>query len=256
LRMMSGVAQPFGSPESHDPQAVRVGSQVSPETRDQLTGSLFTRLECELRTADNRMEPSGAVDYYATFFVDWFPSEIDTEPDEVVLAAAARAAGIADATSECIEIPVGRAHFLIVDSADPNLYEALDAKEGDLELLGSALLSQGHLVDALADQLEPGSGYGILGNSLCIDAPWRGMHLGLRGAALALNELRRGCDFAAVFPMEPGTMTEDERQASHARLAKYWARLGFEHWQNQIMVLDLNLTTFDQSVAAAGIGLV
>lgn len=256
MGMNSGVAQAFGFPESRDPQAVTVGSQVSPETLDQLTGSLNARLECELRTADNQMEPPGAVDYYATFFVDWFPGDMDTEPDGVVLAAAARAAGITDADSECVEIPVGRAHFLIVDTADPNLYEALDAREGDLELLGSVLLSQGHLVDALADQLEIGSGYGILGNSLSIDAPWRGMHLGLRGAALALNELRRGCDFAAVFPMEPGTRKEDERHASHARLAKYWARLGFELWQNQIMVLDLNLTTFDQSVATAGIRLV
>lgn len=56
--------------------------------------------------------------------------------------------------------------------------------------------------------------------------------------------------------MEPGTAREDERHASHARLANYWARLGFQLWHDQIMVLDLNLNTFDQSVAAAGIRLV
>lgn len=253
--MNSGAVQAIVR-ESRDPQTVTVGSQLSPETLAQLTASLHTRLECELRTAGNQMEPSGAVDYHATFYVDWFPGEIDTAPDELVLAAAALAAGVADSGSEYVEIPVGGAHFLIVDSADPDLYDALDAREGDLELLGSALLRDGRLVDALADQLEAGSGYGILGNSLWIDAPWRGLHLGLTGAALAFNEMRRGCDFAAVFPMEPGTAGEDERDASHTRLTGYWARLGFELWQDQIMVLDLNLSTFDESVAAAGIRLV
>ena len=112
-------------------------------------------MTCELRTRDTQMEPSGAVDFHATFYVDWFPDEIDTAPDDVVLTAAARAAGVADSESDYVEIPVGSAHFLIIDSADPNLYDALDAREGDLELLGGALLSDGRLVDALADQLEP-----------------------------------------------------------------------------------------------------
>ncbi len=88
LRMNSDVVQPFAFRESRDPQAVTVGSQLSPETLAQLTGSLHAHLACELRTAGNQMEPSGAVDYNSTFYVDWFPGEIDTEPDEAVLAAA------------------------------------------------------------------------------------------------------------------------------------------------------------------------
>ena len=39
-------------------------------------------------------------------------------------------------------------------------------------------------------------------------------------------------------------------------LRHYWARLGFELWQDQIMVLDLNLTTFDRAEAAPGLRLV
>jgi hypothetical protein len=73
---------------------------------------------------------------------------------------------------------------------------------------------------------------------------------------LGVQRTAQGLRFRRRLPMEPGTAGEDERDTSHTRLAYYWARLGFELWQGQIMVLDLNLSTFDESVAAAGIRLI
>jgi hypothetical protein len=57
---------------------------------------------------------------------------IDTEADDAALAPAALAGGIADPDSEYVEIRSAEL-ILTVDSAAPNLYGALDAREGDLD---------------------------------------------------------------------------------------------------------------------------
>jgi hypothetical protein len=60
----------------------------------------------------------------------------------------------------------------------------------------------------------------------------------LLAAELALRELGRCVDVAALYPMRPGLEDLDERAAANRALSQYWARLGFVDF-NGIMILPL-----------------
>ena len=109
-------------------------------------------------------------------------------------------------------------------------------------------LRRGGLLPELADELSSFESYAIIVNSAHINPLWRGARLGLVGTGLALRELSRGCALAVLDPMEPGTVDEQARAASHARLSRYWGSLGFEPFADRVHVLDLGTVAFTEAL--------
>jgi hypothetical protein len=225
---------------------------LSHGTRDELSDTLRVSLSTELDAdEDSGGCPPGAQDYYAEFTVTWYPEHglHVTKDAESTLRRLAEASG-SDLTGDAVQLPVGHGHFLVVDTFSPDVYDALDAREGDLEKLASSLFpgesdDRSLLAPDLDDVVEFVGGFAILVNSVTIDPLWRGASFGLRATGTVLEELRRGCSFAALHPMTPGTKGVAARDSSHRALSRYWGRLGFRPWRDEIMVLPLATTALD-----------
>jgi len=160
---------------------------LSPGTRDELSATLRVSLITELDADDDSGDyPPGARDYHAEFTVTWYPQHglhvaKDADP---TLRRLADAAG-SDVTDEAVRLPVGHGHFLVVDTFGPEVYDALDARESDLEKLASSLFPGGSddgsmLAPDLDDVVEFVGGFAILVNSVTTDPAWRGASFGLR----------------------------------------------------------------------------
>lgn len=224
---------------------------LQPATVRALTDSLAVDLSCRLRRPDHSVEPPGAVDYYATFSLTWDPDDEEIDPGDIpTLAALAEKQPGSDELPESVSLPVGGAHLLVCDLDNSELLDALDSREGDLEYIASTILDLRHggLLPELADALSTFESYAIIINSAHIDPQWRGGRLGLLGTGLALRELSRGCALAALDPMEPGTVGEQARAASHARLSRYWGNLGFKPFVDRVNVLDLGTVAFGEAM--------
>ena len=76
-------------------------------------------------------------------------------------------------------------------------------------------------------------------NLVEIFEPWRGAELGLCATDLVIDELHTRADLAALYPMPPGLTDVDEREPAHQGLCTYWARIGFEEY-DEIMVRVLS----------------
>ncbi|WUH89785.1 hypothetical protein OG900_06320 [Streptomyces sp. NBC_00433] len=74
-------------------------------------------------------------------------------------------------------------------------------------------------------------------------AQWRGFGLGPAPSGSAIHRLSGGCAAVAVqpWPAKGSVPTEADHQAGFARLAETFGRLGFEHYQDDALVLGLSL---------------
>jgi hypothetical protein len=213
---------------------------IDESARVSVVRALAATLAVRLVTEVDRQSVNRAVhDYQATVLVRWSP---DQEADLDALSAMAgidAAAHLPEVGSrpEPLEFVVGRGTFATVDLAAPSCWEELSSRP-DLRILGSALLGED------LDQSELRVAYPILhdraviAEHLEIDELWRGGDYGCTALELALAELGRDADVAALFPMAPGVQNLAARDAASIRLSRLWARAGFEEF-NGVMARGL-----------------
>lgn len=228
--------------------AERVLELVGAVCRSALIDTLEVQLSTQLSLPGEEPYPPGAVDYWSRVELTWYPEDATAEDLRVLEPMASQGTEIDDG----VRFDIGRAHFVIVDPLRPELFDALDAREADLAYLAGILfppLEEGQTYEIESELLAAGSD-AVLVNSVEIDLPWRGLKLGLLSTGIALLELGRGCSFAALDAMEPGTKGADRRKSVHKRLSWYWHQLGFESWRERVMILDLSTTTLDEQMAS------
>jgi hypothetical protein len=222
--------------------------QLSPVARRDLTAGLVVSLSAELHLPGEEPYPPGAEDYHATYSVPWYPYENDNweAGDESILT---QLAGLEQTgrTHDRILIPVGYAHLVMVDLYE-YYFESLDAREADLDYLAEQLFIGDSLHPELEGELQGFDQSAVLVDSVAVDPAWRGLRMGLLGTGVVLKELSRGCRFAALDAIQPGLDRERDRQESHKRLQRYWGKLGFEHWRDRVLVLDLATTALPDAL--------
>lgn len=132
---------------------------------------------------------------------------------------------------------------------DASLDEQLDAIEGDLETVASALLDpRGELLPTV-----PQSGLGssiVILNSVQVSEPWRGHGVGVMLAGMALQYLSDDAICLATFPAPLDGSKGKVRERAIKRLGKVWGQLGFEPLHGGVWVLDPGLVTLDNAVVA------
>ncbi|TDD53848.1 hypothetical protein E1263_27530 [Kribbella antibiotica] len=217
--------------------------QVSAETASSLLRTFSVRLSTELALPGQEHYPPGAVDYNATFSLTWYSFTTDDPSDIHLLEAIADHGKDAD---DGIEFTVGHAHLVKVDLGQHGLFDALDARDADLEYLAALLFTERPNGEyEIESELEGFNSDALLVNSAEVDPLWRGHKLGLLGTGTAIKEIGRGCGLVALDAMQPGTRGAPARRASHQRLTSYWSQLGFKPWRERVLILDLALRTFD-----------
>lgn len=194
-----------------------------------LAPTLLVRLTIDVPRADSH---PAIRDHSAKVLVRWSP---DIELD---LPTLSEMAGIkAENHSEEVEIQVGWGRLATVDLTVADCWEQL-SQRADLRLVGHALMGERF------DMAELRASYPLLhqrvliADYLEIDPHWRGAAYGLVALDLAVNELGKGSDVAALFPMRPGVQDLAERDAASLALFRYWRQIGFEEF-NGIMAKGL-----------------
>lgn len=148
----------------------------------------------------------------------------------------------------------------VYDTRDP--FGLLDGEDADLGLIAETIFSGGGSggLDADLDEwLEPLGSRILILNSARLAAEWRGFGLGVLLTGTVIKKLSGGVRAAVCYPAPIDDLTSGhpdtgqdgpaKRQKAVAALDRAWARLGFEHFRNGIHVLDLNLTTLDETLA-------
>ncbi|HST66752.1 MAG TPA: hypothetical protein VLM05_16315 [Mycobacteriales bacterium] len=205
-------------------------------------------LSAELPLPGEEPYPPGAVDYFATYNIAWYPggNEQWESDDETIVSLLAEAANV-NSAEERVLIPAGHAHLVVVDSfGDP--FGSLDAREADLAYLAEMVYVEGEVHPDLDERLEGFDQYAVLVNNVAVEPAWRELSIGLLGTGTVLSELSRGCRFAALDAIRPGIEDWEERQQSHRRLSTYWGKLGFESWKDRVLVLDLATATLTEAL--------
>lgn len=173
----------------------------------------------------------------------WFAGEYDLEIWHVSADA------IDDENSES-KSHVGDFEFIVADPyRTSDLWGVLDGHDADMTEMAVALLEPGYndFRSGLLESLN-GLGSGILIMAQArLEEPWQGFGVGAALAGKAIARLGDKCRGAACWPMPVprhgfgSDMNEADRARGSAALAKTWARLGFEPYYNDIMILDLGL---------------
>jgi GNAT superfamily N-acetyltransferase len=214
---------------------------------------LVSQVACDLATRLRTDDDSPELTHYRGIYkVRYWLEDLDdgtVSPDDARILAHITAAseGVTE-DDGLVEIPVGSADLVVIPfwNGAP-AFQALDDVSQDLTDLGEALLLHFDQLREDIESFEPGV---VIVDKVRIDPAWRGLGLGLIGTGLAIRELSRAMSVAVLYPMEPGTESDDERAASRQRLSRYWARLGFEPWIDDTMVLDLGARLFEKRLAA------
>ncbi|GAA3617095.1 hypothetical protein GCM10022223_37040 [Kineosporia mesophila] len=222
---------------------------LSLDYQRRLATSLTVTSEFDLYRPEKDPWPPGATEYSVSFSVSWFRPEAKEAPDgdAQILGELSRDAADADGY---VTARVGSANLIVADIYERSLFEALDARSGDLAHIGGAILDIGS-GELAAELLRIVDGVGqnlLIVNTVQIDEPFRGLSFGLIGTGLLLQHLCKSSGgVAALYPMKPGAQDED-RDTSYARLSAYWSRLGFELFQDNVHVLDLATVTLDRKM--------
>jgi hypothetical protein len=221
---------------------VQGGSDLSAAAKLWLKQHVQVRISAELDNPLSPTTPEGAVDYRLEFFLSWMPHGPDAEfPD--LEAALTSTEGITwdpqDLGGEIliVDVVLGSADLVVVDVTARDLFFALDARSGTLADMYPVLFAEPDIVPRLLDELaNAGCGYAILLDELTVEPPWQDADIASLCLGLGLVELGRGCVFAAI---------DTRAQAIAGRAA---ADLGFEPFERGISVLDLGLTTLEETI--------
>lgn len=74
---------------------------------------------------------------------------------------------------------------------------------------------------------------------------WRGRGIGRWFAAEVIDSLSPGADFAATYPAPMDDSQGLVRTRAEAKLRSVWSNIGFQALSGDVMILDLNLVTFE-----------
>ncbi len=201
-----------------------------------LAPTLLVRLTIDVPRADRH---PAIRDHSAEVLVCWDPDQEFDLPilSEMAGIKAENHLPVIGEQAETVEIQVGWGRLATVDLTAPDCWEALSQRP-DLRLVGQALMGEKF------DMAELQASYPLLhhrvliADYLEIDPLWRGAGYGLVALDLAVNELGKGSDVAALFPMKPGVQDLAERDAASLALFRYWSQIGFEEF-NGIMAKGL-----------------
>ena len=159
---------------SRESQTSPAAPQLGMAARRDLVRNMVVSLATELPLPGEEPYPPGAVDYFATYSVAWYPglNERWESEDEIIVAQLAEAANVSR-TEERVLVPAGHAHLVVVDSfVDP--FESLDAREADLTYLAEMLYVEGEIHPDLDERLEGFDQYAVLVNNVAVEPAWRG----------------------------------------------------------------------------------
>lgn len=214
-----------------------------------LGSTLFVTLRTDVVQTQTR---SATQEYSATVQVAWSP---DDGPD-VDLGQLAELTGVDvenylpevdSLLPDTLVVPVGHGTLVRADLTAPTCWDELSGRGLDVGLVGEALLGEAFNLAELQASFEVVQGRALIVNYMEILPEWRGARYGLLATELAIRELGRCCDVAAMYPMQPGLADLDERAAANRALSAYWAQLGFVDF-NGIMVRDLSVRDADASI--------
>lgn len=146
---------------------------------------------------------------------------------------------------------VCRIHIVRGLLGHPELWETLDALEGDLEAVGGTILDvrRGDLVDDLDEEIEPSGDRLLILNSVTLSGEWRGYGLGALFAGVALETLAPGARLAATFPAPLTDAEEAEREVAIHQLGTVWSQIGFASYKDGVWAVDFALVDFYKRLA-------
>ncbi len=153
--------------------------------------------------------PAAVQEYGATVNVEWSPDD-GPEVDLAALSALAHVDAehflpeIGNVLPDTLVIPVGQGEFFWADLRSPTCWEELSGRGLDVGLVGEALFGEAFDLAKLRSVVDLDYGRALIVNSMEIEPAWRGAGFGLLATELALGELGRGADVAALYPMKPG----------------------------------------------------
>ncbi|MFI9811376.1 hypothetical protein [Saccharothrix variisporea] len=141
--------------------------------------------------------------------------------------------------------------------ADP--FGELDAETADLSDIAAAVFDSSGDLDASLDDMVEAFGSGMLViDTVRLEPAWRGYGLGPLCVGLMIERLAAGRRLVVLraAPAErrtaKGEVVEEssdaERDIAVAKLGRLWSRLGFEHFKDEVWVLDLGLRTFEKAM--------
>jgi GNAT superfamily N-acetyltransferase len=113
--------------------------------------------------------------------------------------------------------------------------------------VGSAVIdpASGDQTEEFEDSVQ---GFGqdfLILNRVHMAKGWRGRGIGRWFAAEVLDSLSPGADFAATYPAPMDDSQGLVRKRAEAKLRSVWSDIGFQTLSGNVMILDLNLVTFE-----------
>lgn len=142
---------------------------------------------------------------------------------------------------------IGNAHVVKCRLGEPHVFDILDSLEADLHTVSSAVIdpASGDPTEEVEDAVE---GFGqdfLILNRVHIAKCWRGRSIGRWFAAEVIDSLSPGADFAATYPAPMDDSQGLVRKRAAAKLRSVWSDIGFQALSGDVMILDLNLMTFE-----------
>lgn len=142
---------------------------------------------------------------------------------------------------------IGHAHVVKCRLGEPQVFDILDSLEADLLTVSSAVIdpASGDPTEEVEDAVE---GFGqdfLILNRVHMAKGWRGRGLGRWFAAEVIDSLSPGSDFAATYPAPMDDSQGLVRKRAEAKLKSVWSDIGFQTLSGDVMILDLNLVTFE-----------
>ncbi|MFH9400786.1 hypothetical protein ACH4JS_13585 [Streptomyces sp. NPDC017638] len=139
--------------------------------------------------------------------------------------------------------------------ADPyetrDMFGVLDGHDGDVGLIAETIIdvTTGQFHNDLDDFTEPIYPAMLILNSAKLVEKWRGFGVGAALVGRAIKRLSPGCRGAACYPA-PLEGRKEDRETAVAALQRTWQQLGFEHYRDDVFVLNLGTVTLDEALPA------
>lgn len=155
---------------------------------------------------------------------------------------------------------VGDMRFVIVDLYEAgNPYGLLVGESPMLSEIAKVVFDRetGDLVEDLEESLEALGDRVLIVDRVLLEPEWRGFGIGALLTASAIKMLSGGVRavICRTTPIdEPSAVAPDQDRPSQSNkqtqaLGEACARIGFEHFRDGVWTLDLNLVTFEESLA-------
>jgi hypothetical protein len=178
------------------------------------------------------------------------------EPEHRFIEHWSVTAGPHDIDGEIAE-QVGTADIGIVNvgaalAAGHHPIDLLDEWSQDLVNIGEAIFDRdGEYSEELRDWLQglPLIGDLLIADRITLDPRFRGHGLGPLIAGLAIASLGRGCALAACIPAPiEGDLEGPARDRAVKALQRTWASIGFEQYQDNVWLLDMESQPYEDMV--------